>query len=710
MKLETTFLRSKVARRIFFLFASCTLLPLTVLGVLSFQQVAKQSAEERRLELQQTSKAKGMEILERLDNLKTELWILSLQAGRGESATAAAQFQQHFDNLGIYQEGRITASLLGSPTPLLPRDWKRFKTDKPWLVTHPCIDRSQMCVQMGLALHPNDPASDVVAGEIRVAYLWDNENSSTDFDLSIFNDTPQGEETLLGSSTSRPPVRRASLQSQNNSLRYFQWTADGGTYNAAYWKIFLTPSYQTAPWIVVASRPLQSATTAIHDFRHSFPLIILLTLWLVLLASLVQIRRTMVPLERLHDATKQIAAQRFESRVEVTSGDEFEQLADSFNTMAAQLGVQFHALKTIGEIAHAILGSVDQDTILNAVLDRVPDLHTSACYAIALIEDSRRGGGSSLSLTRVRPRAQRELLPTSFCAADLHLLELNPCFFQTDVAKSVPDFLRPLLAEEVSCFSIFPIFLDHKSFGALIYGHSRPVHPESADVYHARQIADQLAVALSNTRLIAALEQLHWGTLKALARAIDAKSNWTSGHSERVTRLAVRIGKAMGLSGEELATMERGGLLHDVGKIGTPREILDKPGKLDDSEMQIMREHVYIGMRILEPIPGLNQALPIVAQHHERFDGTGYPNGLKGEQISILARIFAIADTFDAMTSDRPYRSGMASDQAVNLIASQAGRQFDPRVVAAFLDLLGSEGLEADPDQEDKLVEQAVHS
>jgi len=709
MKLETTFLRSKVARRIFFLFASCSLVPIIFLGVFSYQQVAKQSFEQRRLALQQASKTQGMQVLERLDNLKTELRILSLQTQYGKSTISFSQFQDHFASVAIYQQGHITTSIFGSPSLLAPRNWNKMQPDKPWLMTYPCKDLSETCLQMVTAVHPGQPFDGIIVGEVRTAYLWDTENLPPEFDLSIFKDTPQGLALLQGLVASKPSTEPAALHSSADSSRYFEWKDDGKTYDAAYWKIFLTPGYQTEPWIVVASRPRESSATAINGFRHSFPLIILMTLWLVLLASLVQIRRTMVPLERLHDATKQIAAQRFESRVDVSSGDEFEQLADSFNTMASQLGDQFQALKTIGEIANAILGSLDQNTILNAVLDRVPDLHTSACFAIALIEDSRLPGCSSLSLARVR-RTERELVATHFCPADLHLLQMNPRFFQTEVDESVPDFLRPLLAEDVTCFSIFPIFLDREPFGALIYGNSRLVHPESADVLHARQVADQLAVAFSNTRLIAALEQLHWGTLKALARAIDAKSNWTAGHSERVTRLALRIGMAMGLGLEDLKTMERGGLLHDVGKIGTPREILDKPGKLDDREMKIMREHVNIGMRILEPIPGLNQALPIVSQHHERFDGAGYPNRLKGDEISLLARIFAIADSFDAMTSDRPYRSGMPTDEAVKLITSQAGKQFDPQVVTAFLELLDTEGIELDSDLEGKLAEQAVHS
>jgi putative two-component system response regulator len=187
---------------------------------------------------------------------------------------------------------------------------------------------------------------------------------------------------------------------------------------------------------------------------------------------------------------------------------------------------------------------------------------------------------------------------------------------------------------------------------------------------------------------VEALEQLDLGTLTALARAIDAKSTWTAGHSERVTNLALRIGHAIGLPAGELRIMHRGGLLHDIGKIGTPPAILDKPGKLEPEEIEIMRDHVTIGVRILEPIPCLREALPIVAQHHEWFDGSGYPAGLAGENISLHARIFAIADCYDAIVSDRPYRKGLPTRQALEIVKQNSGTQFDPMLVEVLRRLI----------------------
>lgn len=183
---------------------------------------------------------------------------------------------------------------------------------------------------------------------------------------------------------------------------------------------------------------------------------------------------------------------------------------------------------------------------------------------------------------------------------------------------------------------------------------------------------------------VKALEQLDVGTLTALARAIDAKSPWTAGHSERVTTLALKIANSIGLPARDLQILHRGGLLHDIGKIGTPATILDKPGKLDPEEIKIMRQHVTIGVRILEPVPCFREVLPIVAQHHEWFNGAGYPAGVAGENINLHARILSVADSYDAITSDRPYRKGIAPQRALEMLNNRAGTQFDPMVVDVF--------------------------
>ncbi|RJX27432.1 MAG: HD-GYP domain-containing protein, partial [Dethiobacter sp.] len=168
---------------------------------------------------------------------------------------------------------------------------------------------------------------------------------------------------------------------------------------------------------------------------------------------------------------------------------------------------------------------------------------------------------------------------------------------------------------------------------------------------------------------------------------LDLKDEETEGHSRRVTEMTLRIAREMGLKDEELVHVRRGALLHDIGKMGVPDAILLKPGKLTDEEWEIMRRHPVYAYQMLSRIGYLRPALDIPYCHHEKWDGTGYPRGLKGEEIPLPARIFAVVDVFDALTSDRPYRPAWPKEKALAYLRQQAGRHFDPRVVEAFLSL-----------------------
>jgi HD-GYP domain-containing protein (c-di-GMP phosphodiesterase class II) len=185
--------------------------------------------------------------------------------------------------------------------------------------------------------------------------------------------------------------------------------------------------------------------------------------------------------------------------------------------------------------------------------------------------------------------------------------------------------------------------------------------------------------------MISELETLFTSTVNALTAAIDAKSHWTSGHSRRVTSYALDIGQQMDLDDKSMFTLKTSGLLHDVGKIGVPDVILEKPGKLTDDEFEAIKQHTVQGFQIIEPVRHLKPMLSGIRNHHERYDGKGYPDGLSGEDIPFLARILAVADAFDAMTSDRPYRPGMEEEKALHILADDDGRQWDVDVVDAFM-------------------------
>ena len=190
---------------------------------------------------------------------------------------------------------------------------------------------------------------------------------------------------------------------------------------------------------------------------------------------------------------------------------------------------------------------------------------------------------------------------------------------------------------------------------------------------------DQLQTAMTN------LERSYDITLEALGDALDLKDKETEGHSRRVTAFTIAIARAMGLAGDQIRIIARGAFLHDIGKMAIPDDILRKPGKLTSEQTAIMREHCYKGYQIVKKIPFLQDACDIIYSHQERFDGTGYPRGLKGKEIPLGARIFAVADTLDAITSDRPYRSRQSDAAARQEIEDWTGRQFDPEVVQVFL-------------------------
>jgi putative nucleotidyltransferase with HDIG domain len=199
---------------------------------------------------------------------------------------------------------------------------------------------------------------------------------------------------------------------------------------------------------------------------------------------------------------------------------------------------------------------------------------------------------------------------------------------------------------------------------------------------HLEELVEQRTAELD--RALNSLEAAYRSTLQALTAALETRDSETHGHSERVVTYSLRLGREYGLNSDAMKSLEFGSLLHDIGKIGVPDSILRKPAKLSEEEWVRMREHPLHGQQILRGIEFLQGAARVVAQHHEKWDGTGYPHGLRQEEIDICARIFAVADAFDAITSDRVYRRGKSYEAAAQELDDWAGRQFDPKVVEAF--------------------------
>jgi HD-GYP domain-containing protein (c-di-GMP phosphodiesterase class II) len=201
---------------------------------------------------------------------------------------------------------------------------------------------------------------------------------------------------------------------------------------------------------------------------------------------------------------------------------------------------------------------------------------------------------------------------------------------------------------------------------------------------HIRLFDESLELALDNARHYEEMRALFISTVSTLANAIDAKSSWTKGHSERVMEISATIAREMGLGEESVERIRLAGLLHDIGKIGIIEALLEKPALLSEDEFPPMRLHPEKGVAILAPIEQLSDILPGILSHHERIDGTGYPSGLKGNEIPLEARIIAVADSFDAMVSERPYKAALSPFDALGELEMSSGSRYDSSVVSAF--------------------------
>jgi putative nucleotidyltransferase with HDIG domain len=231
-----------------------------------------------------------------------------------------------------------------------------------------------------------------------------------------------------------------------------------------------------------------------------------------------------------------------------------------------------------------------------------------------------------------------------------------------------------------------PLMAKGRVLGTLVVVRVKNHHPfTQGQLSGLGLLAAKAAGAIENWRLYDDLRQSYIAAVQALANAIEARDQYTRGHTERVCRLSEILAEELEWGEELLGDLRMGGLLHDIGKIGVPDSILNKPGPLSDEEFEIMKKHPETGARILQSISFLKQAIPYILYHHERHDGSGYPHGLRGEDIPHAGRLLAVVDTIDAITSDRPYRKGRTLAEAIDEIQENSGTQFHPEVVAAIV-------------------------
>jgi putative nucleotidyltransferase with HDIG domain len=249
--------------------------------------------------------------------------------------------------------------------------------------------------------------------------------------------------------------------------------------------------------------------------------------------------------------------------------------------------------------------------------------------------------------------------------------------------------------EYIACWMGIPLVVEGRPIGILNLDHHQVGFYNQEHLALAAGFGHQAAIAIDNARLFHELEQSNRDLIKAYdetiegwSRALELRDQETEGHTQRVTEMTIELARAYGVPEEEIAHIRRGALLHDIGKMGIPDSILLKSGELTEEEREIMRMHPVLAYRMLSDISFLRKAMEIPYYHHEHWDGSGYPFGLKGEKIPLAARLFAIVDVWDALRSDRPYRKAWSRAEVIEYIRSLSGKQFDPHIVEIFLKMI----------------------
>lgn len=349
----------------------------------------------------------------------------------------------------------------------------------------------------------------------------------------------------------------------------------------------------------------------------------------------------------------------------------------------------------------AISSTLDLDQILETVARQITTSLVATFCRITLLD----GTGENLVIRATSPIRRQEAkngfgrrCPLATVPWHQQVIETaEPVILRQDVPeRALSDEERKVaLTEGVKSAALIPLIVGGRVLGVISMGEERswersPFTQEKVEL--CQSIAAQAAVAIENARLYEELQQSFLQTIATLAAAVEAKDPYTGGHSQRTTELAAAIAQKLGLSEQEIELIHYASLLHDVGKIGISEQILSKPGPLNEEEWEIIRRHPALGANIVERAAALQKLVPIILHHHEHYDGQGYPDGLKGEGIPLKARILAVADAFEAMTSDRAYRPAMTVEQALATLREGADKQWDGKIVAVLHKIIREQG------------------
>lgn len=448
---------------------------------------------------------------------------------------------------------------------------------------------------------------------------------------------------------------------------------------------------------LVAAMP----TTVAEQTRRTTTNLILMWSALAVLALLTLnwwvARRVSEPLVQLSDSVARVAEGDFSAKVSFRGTNEITRLADSLNSMTDSLRERSESLTkkvlelaTLYEMSRALGSTLDLETLLDLVLDSAMRIFNVELGYVTLRD--RESGQLVVRSLRGSSAPRPDEAAVRASMSEWVVREGRPLIFNPPRVGQEPNSRIDSVSGALAALCV-PLVSAEGTVGAITVG-SRDSQRRftSDDVRLLATIANHVTIAIGNIDLFSSLQDAYLATVRALAAAVDAKDPYTRGHSDKVAQFAIAIGEKMALAPEQRTALEMAAYLHDIGKIGISEDILLKPGKLTDEEMGQMRHHPLIGANILKPIAFPWPIAPVVRHHHEHYDGHGYPAGLKGEEIPLLARVLTVADAYEAMVSDRPYRRGRSQQDAILELRRCSGTQFDPRVVEAFIRVLSDDG------------------
>lgn len=626
------------------LFVVCALIPLTVLAYFSFNQVTKNLYSQAYSRLHESSKSSGMTIFERLIFLETDLNMLAtnLQPGKEDpSAYSLPSFHERlvnrFSGVTLVTGNGKKKSLLGNVLSLsrLGRDEENFLDSGKTLVLTRESAGKEAAVYMVKALDSQRSAREFLVGKVDPRYLWGGEGFLSPLTQIFVLD--QSRHVLFSSSgLSMPLDKIRSVLRKNRAMGRFAWANGGGSYLASYWTVFMVPHFGVR-WIVVRSQSRADVLAPISNFREVFPLLVLLTFFVAVLLSLGQIRRSLIPIEVLREATRKIAAKKFDSRVVIETGDEFEELGDSFNRMAMSLENYLNTMVTLNRIGIALSAEKNNNRLLQLTLEGAKEITGSDGSALYLLEgdshlrmsvmesDSRNirldgTEGIKVSLYDAgRTRNPRD--PVAFSVLNGATVNIPDIYSSQEFDPSFYRDLDRRTGRDTGAILIVPV-KNHENeiVGALQLIKVRKKAPAEATPFSEEEqrlletLASGAAVALSKNKLIDDFKDLFDSLVELIATAIDSKSPYTGDHCRRVPELTMMLADAVAgmkegvfrdfsLSREEMYELKIAALLHDCGKVTTPVHIVDKATRLEtifdrirlvDTRFEVVKRDVEI--------------------------------------------------------------------------------------------------------------------